>query len=193
MKKIIALFFIAFCTSSVFGQQEPVYENEVLTTSTGFKIKAGDKLKVGVGSANDGAFNFIRVSSNSLMYTYSPNGLNTRGAAANNALPASYSGLYVEVAKINKRGSTKRGFVYYPIVKVGGMARYEVDIENAIAKEEIVIPEEFRPKAKKELNQGEVKSEISIADELSKLKKLFDDGVLTEEEYKNQKKKLLGN
>jgi len=34
-------------------------------------------------------------------------------------------------------------------------------------------------------------NKISVADELSKLKKLFDEGVITEEEFNNQKSKLL--
>jgi hypothetical protein len=37
----------------------------------------------------------------------------------------------------------------------------------------------------------ETKREISVADELTKLKKLKDEGVLTEEEFNVQKKKLL--
>jgi hypothetical protein len=192
MKKII-LLFIVFSTISVFGQKESKFENDILTTSTGFQIKEGDKLKLGIGSADDGAFNFIRVNANSLFRTYSPNGLNTRGAAANNALPSNYSGLNIEVAKIEKRGSQKRGYVYYAIVKVGSMIRYEMDVENAILKEEIIIPDEFKPLSKKTQNVVEVKQQISLADELTKLKKLQDDGVLTKEEYESQKKKLLEN
>ena len=192
MKKII-LLFIVFSTISVFGQKESKFENDILTTSTGFQIKEGDNLKLGIGSADDGAFNFIRVNANSLFRTYSPNGLNTRGAAANNALPSNYSGLNIEVARIEKRGSQKRGYVYYAIVKVGNMIRYEMDVENAILKEEIIIPDEFKPLSKKTQNVVEVKQQISLADELTKLKKLQDDGVLTKEEYELQKKKLLEN
>lgn len=191
MKKLIVLLF-AFSTVYTFGQNEPTFENDTLTTSTGFKITSGDNLKLGVGSAEDAAFNFIRVNENSLFQTYSPNGLYKRGAAANNALPARYSGLSVEVNKITKRGNKKRGYVYYAIVKAGTLARYEVDIENAIAKGEIVVPNEFKPKSKTAPPiVVEVKQPISVADELNKLKKLLDDGTLTKEEYEAQKKKLL--
>ena len=191
MKKITLLLIIMISSINAFAQQEPTLENEILTSSTGFKIKEGDNLKVGIGSANDGAFNFIRISANSMFQTYSPNGLNTRGAAANNALPANYSGLNVEVKRIEKRGNKKRGFVYYAIVKTGSIARYEVDVENAIAKGEIIVPDEFMPVSKKAQVVVEAKQQISIADELTKLKKLQDDGILTKEEYETQKKKLL--
>jgi hypothetical protein len=188
MKKIIVILLVAISSANAFGQNEPIFENDTLKSSTGYKITAGDNLKVGTGSANDGAFNFIRISANSMFQTYSPNGLNTRGAAANNALPARYSGLNLEVKKIEKRGNTKRGFVYYAIVKAGTVARYEVDIENAIAKEEIIVPDQFKPKSKVTTT---VVGQISIADELTKLKKLLDDNILTQEEYETQKKKLL--
>ena len=64
-----------------------------------------------------------------------------------------------------------------------------MDIDNAINSAEIVVPEEFRPKQKPlvvEMNQN-----ISVADELIKLKKLMDEGVITNEEFQSQKKKLL--
>lgn len=191
MRKSTALLLISLSTINIFGQTEPTFENDTLISSTGFKITKGDNLKVGIGSANDGAFNFIRISGNSMFQTYSPNGLNTRGAAANNALPARFSGLNVEVSKIEKRGNKKRGFVYYAIVKAGTLARYEVDVENAITKEEIVVPDEFKRKNKTQQTVVEVKQSVSIADELIKLKKLLDDGILTKDEYDNEKKKLL--
>ncbi len=202
MKKLVSLLFITISGLTVFGQNETTFKNDTLTLSTGFKITEGDKVKIGIGSANDGAFNFIRVSSNSLFQTYSPNGLFTRESAANNALPAKYSGFNLEVKKIEKRGNIKRGYVYYVMIKTGGtigitgtmaetFARYEIDIENAIAKEEIIVPEDFKSKLKITPVVVEVKQQFSLGDELTKLKKLLDDGILTKEEYDTQKKKLL--
>lgn len=189
MKKVLGFLLLAFSAMQILGQNEPSFDNDVLKTSTGFKIKEGDNLKVGIGSANDGAFNFIRVNANSMFLTYSTNG-DQRGAAANNALPARYSGLTLEVKKIEIRGNKKRGYVYYAIVKAGTMARYEVDIENAIAKGEIVVPEEFQPK-QKNASTVIVNQQLSVADELIKLKKLYDDGILNKDEYEAQKKKIL--
>ena len=66
---------------------------------------------------------------------------------------------------------------------------FRSDIDNGIAVGEIEVPEEFRPKPK--AVTVEAKQNISVADELTKLKKLRDDSVLTEDEYQAQKKKLL--
>ena len=93
-----------------------------------------------------------------------------------------------KVVRIEKRGNKKNGYSYYPIINVGAI-RYEVDIENAISVGEIVVPDEFKPK--KEGPVVVVKQEVSVADEIAKLKKLLDDGVLTQAEFDAQKKKLL--
>ena len=90
--------------------------------------------------------------------------------------------------RIDKRGTKKHGFVYYPIINVGAI-RFEVDIDNAIASGELSVPDEFKPK--KDLATVVVKQETSLADELAKLKKLYSDSVLTKEEYEAAKKKLL--
>ena len=67
---------------------------------------------------------------------------------------------------------------------------YEVDIDNAIAAGEVVIPEEFKQKDK--VHQIEAKgTAVSVADELLKLKKLLDDGILTKDEFEAERKKIL--
>jgi hypothetical protein len=66
---------------------------------------------------------------------------------------------------------------------------YEIDVENAIKTGEIEVPEEFMPK--KETQTIELKQTISPADELKKFKELLDSGVITQEEFDNQKKKIL--
>jgi hypothetical protein len=72
------------------------------------------------------------------------------------------------------------------------LSRYVIDIENAIEAKELDVPKEYAIAEKKpEAPSVTVKQEISVADELTKLKKLYDDGVLTKEEYEAQKKKLL--
>jgi hypothetical protein len=90
----------------------------------------------------------------------------------------------MKVAKLQKRGSEKKGFVYY--VLLSGFVRYEVDVENAIKFGEIVVPDEFKPKLET-ANQT-----LSAADEIKKFKALLDSGAITQEEYDAKKKKLLG-
>jgi hypothetical protein len=147
-------------------------------------VYVGQKLKLGTGTMNDGDFKYIRKSNTSLFAYYSPNG-NQSAANSANALRRNQSGLEYKVIRIDEKGNKKLGYVYYPILA----SRYEVDIDNAIVSGEIVVPDEFKPKQKSMI--VEVKQNISVADELIKLKKLKDDGVITEEEFQAQKKKLL--
>lgn len=154
---------------------------------SGFVFYKGTEVKIGSGTMPDGSFKYIRISASSLM-GYTSNTQNAANAA--NALPPSFSGRNSEVLRLQRRGNKKFGYQDYAIIKLGAMARYEVDIDNAILSGEIDLPAEFKPKAK--VLQVEVKgASSSLADELIKLKKLLDDGILTKEEFEAQKKKLL--
>lgn len=192
MKKLTAmrtlLIIITICFGNIcFAQSETYLKNDTLYTTSGFKITIGQYLKAGVGSMPDADFKFIRRSSTSLFNYTSQTGYYGLANQAN-SFPRNASGHEFKVVRIDKRGSKKNGYVYYPIL--GGGVRYEVDIDNAIRVGEIVVPEEFMPKEKN--LQVEVKQNISIADELKKLNELRKDSVITEEEFQAQKKKLLG-
>lgn len=169
--------------------QEPHMVDDTLITRTGFKIYEGLKLKTGTGAMPDGDFKFVRINSASFFRYSSTNGYNGLANQAN-SFPRGNAGLQFKVVRIDKRGSKKNGFVYYPILG-NGLVRYEVDIENAIAAGEIVVPDEFKPKQASTGGTVVVKQEVSVADEIVKLKKLLDDGILTKEEFDAQKKKLL--
>ncbi|WP_438946755.1 SHOCT domain-containing protein [Sediminibacterium sp.] len=154
---------------------------------SGLVLKKGSVLKIGAGTMPDGSFKYVRINEASMMgyYSYTQNAAN-----AANALPPSFSGRNSEIAKLQKRGNKKFGYQDYAIIKIGAMARYEVDIDNAILSGEIDVPDEFKPKGK--VMQVEIKTpSLSVADELVKLKKLLDDGILTKEEFESMKKKLL--
>lgn len=165
----------------------PRINNDTLFTTSGFKILDGEKIKIGTGSMPDGDFRFIRTNSASLFRYYSTTGYNGLANQAN-SLPRSQSGLTYKIKRLEKRGNKRHGYVYYAIIG-SGMVNYEMDVENAISAGEIVVPDEFKPKPKTQV--VEVKQQISVADEIAKLKKLYDDGVLTKDEYDAQKKKLL--
>ena len=91
-----------------------------------------------------------------------------------------------KIVRIDKRGTPKHGYVFYPIINVGA-TRYEIDIENAINVGEVNLP----GMARNQKNINTADSGLSIADELIKFKKLKDDGVITEDEFQKQKEKLL--
>ncbi|MCC7400182.1 MAG: SHOCT domain-containing protein [Chitinophagaceae bacterium] len=158
----------------------PRIAGDTLFTTSGYKIIEGQDLKLGTGSLPDGDFKYITISSTSWL---------TAGSTKQEAVGRKWNGHLFKVKKFRKEGTKKRGFTYYLVLGGGNIVNYECDIESAIASGEVVIPEEYRPKPKETVI--EVKQQVSVADELIKLKKLYDDGVLTKEEYEAQKKKLL--
>lgn len=160
--------------------------NDTLFTKSGYKIVIGDKVKIGTGSTPDGDFKFIRRNSTGFgtaLIMTNDNSYNKSQLS----LPRNMAGYNAEVVKFVVRGTRKIGFRYEPLVTLGS-GRYEIDLENAIASGELIVPDEFNPKLKSKVDS---KQQLSVADELTKIKKLYDDGVLTKEEYEALKKKLL--
>jgi len=192
MKKFLFTLTLIFIIFQVFSQSDstlPRIVKDTLFTTSGYKVVEGQEIKIGTGTMPDGDFKFIRRNSNSLFSYYSTTGYQNQANAAN-AFPRSQAGLKYKIKTVEKRGNKKHGYVYY--AKIGaGLINYEIDVENAISSGELNVPDEFKPKPKTTPVVVEVKQQISVADELTKLKKLYDDGVLTKEEYEDQKKKLL--
>ena len=166
----------------------PKLVNDSLVTSTGYKVGEGQFVKFGLGTMPDGSFKFVRISSKSV-WSYS-GGANSNNLNTANALPPMFRGSTAEVHSIEKRGSRKFGYVRVLLLKIGAIQRYECDLENAVLSGEIEVAEEFKPKTKQQVIVVEQK-QTSVADELVKIKKLYDDGILTKEEYEAAKKKLL--
>ncbi|WP_300675504.1 SHOCT domain-containing protein [Soonwooa sp.] len=180
---LLSLLLIGIFASA---QQEPKFENDTLTTSTGFKAYEGLELKIGTGSMNDGDFKFIRTNASSLFNYTSTTGYKGLANQAN-SFARSNSGLSYSVKKIMPRGSKKNGYVYY--VKIGrGLMNYEVDLENAIRSGEIIVPNEFMPKSK---NQTQVVISESKYDKLKKIKELKDNGILSDDEFQKEKDKIM--
>ena len=193
MKPILLFMLISFSfyTMKLNAQDNtlPKIEGDTLFTSSGYNIVAGQKLRVGTGTMPDGNFKYIRINSASFFAygTMSDNIHNPNEANYANSLNRRESGHEYFVAKLEKRGSTKTGYVYYVLSKT--FPRYEVDIENAISSGEIVIPSNLKSHPDKD-KQSESGS-ISIAEEIDKFRNLYIQGALTEEEYEIQKRRLL--
>lgn len=183
MKKHLILFFFPLYIHAQDSTNKMV--GDTLVSDYGFKVYKDQQLKVGTGTMPDGDFKYIRIAQTSL-FQYQGN--DRAGVNSANSLQSNARGLQYKVVRIDKYGNKKRGYVYYPIINVGAV-RYQVDLDNAIATGEIEVPDEFKPKPKAVL--VEIKQPVSTADELIKLKKLYDDGILTKEEFEAQKKKLL--
>ena len=150
--------------------------NKSITGINGVIYKVGDYIKLGTGSMPDGDFKYIRINAASLFRYYSNTGYNGLANQAN-SMPRASSGMKFKIIRIDRRGTKENGYVYYPIIKAG--ARYEIDLNNALKSGEVA-------------GYSASKSEtISTADELKKFKDLRDSGAITEDEYQQQKQKLL--
>lgn len=164
MKRLL-LLIILFVSIQSFGQTK----NDSLVTSIGWVIKQGDVLKLGIGSMDNGNFAFISASEAAQL--------------GDGKLTHRFANKEYEVYKIKVfRGRQ------IPVIKLSNLLgignRMDVEIEGAIKSGEVIVPEQFRKKK-------ESTPPASVADELAKLKKLYDDGILTKEEFEAQKKKLL--
>lgn len=167
--------------TKVDGPLVPRIENDSLYTSCGLVVGKGQKIKLGLGTMPDGNFKFIRINSTSLFNNIKASNYNS-GFNANNAnsMNRHESGREFTIVKLEKRGDEKHGYTYYVVLT--GTPRYEVDIENAIASGELMVPTQFK---------ADLSVQFSIADELFKFVKLLDDGFLSRDEFETQKKKLL--
>ncbi len=182
MKYVMQLFLLVCYLHTNAQQPVPRIENDSLFTGSGMVIGKGQKIKLGLGTMPDGNFKFVRINTSSIFHnteiTNYNSGFNANSA---NSMNRRESGREFSVKRLEKRGDENHGYRYYLVL--AGMPRYEVDIENAIASGEVEVPAKFRVASA---------AGLSIAEELTRFKKLLDEGALTAEEFAIQKKKLLG-
>jgi len=173
--KIIFLILNLFAASFVFSQSESITTKKKIITPievSGITINTGDIIKLGMGSAADGSFKHIRFI-----------------GGFNNPLNQA------DTRMNNREGKVK--FFKDDSVSEGGSKYYVftkfvcIDIESALLDGELleINGEPLNSKTKKE---NAVSSE-STASQLLKLKELLDAGLLTREEFDEEKKKILNN
>jgi len=188
---LFSVILLSLVSANLKAQENnlPTITGDTLFTSSGFNIARGYKIKIGAGSMPDGNFKYIRINSASFFaYNSMSNNIhNPNEANYANSLNRSESGHQLTVVKMEKRGDENKGYVYYVVCK--GLPRYEIDIENAIAAGEVIIPSSEKSIADR--SSGNDTRYISKADELAKFKKLLDQGVISEGEYGVQKRRLL--
>lgn len=161
MKKLIFILLL-LSSLNVFSQKITEYN-----ASNGVLYKVEDSIKLGRGSGENG--NFVYFSTGG--WAYAANGGETAGY-----LNHTFAGTTVNIKKIKK---VQEKIVF--IVGAGGVTNYNLIIEDAIATCEI-----------ENCNKNNTNTqEPSKLDELKKLKELFDSGVLTQEEFDSEKKKIL--
>lgn len=174
MKSLLLLVIMTSLFISVDAQN--IIQLEEYTASNGITYKIDDEIKLGRGSNDNGKFIYVTMGGWALA-----SGEVTPLGAAN-------AGLIVTVKKIKKYDYKRYKGIYFT-VGGGNITNYNLDIENAILTCEI----HDCKKAKVEENKVEKTSNDSsdMYEKLKKFKELYDQGILTKEEFDNEKKYLL--
>lgn len=164
--KQFGLFILLLLPLGLMGQNLTTYK-----ASNGVTYNVGDTIKLGRGSAPNGEFVYLTMG-----------GFGSTLTVLDGSKPikigGGISGAVIKKMKSAKmKGQQKVLFV----VGAGNISNYYLDIENAIATCEVADC-----KDKTSSNQTTDKYE-----KLKKLKELLDQGVLTQEEYDKEKKKIL--
>ena len=169
MKKIL---LILFCFAPFIGLAQKLSEYKA---SNGKTYHAGDTLKVGLGTMPDGNFKYIQIN------TLLPGPPDPRRANSMNARKDISGSNYVikRIANVKQMSGGDKTVI---TIKTGGFTTCDVWIEEAITTCEVTPCND---------QKGNTPAKFSVADELTKLKKLLDSGAITQAEYDAQKKKLL--
>ena len=168
MKKYL-LLIITILTFGSLQAQKKVEKLKEFTATNGVTYKVGDEFKLGQGSDTNGKFVYVNIG-----------GWGVSSNAEQNRLGAANSGLIVTLKKIKKYNLKRFKGVYF-IVGGGNITNYTIDIENAIKSCEIEICDN---------DKSITENKPDKYDQLAKLKKLLDDGVLTQEEFDAEKKEI---
>jgi hypothetical protein len=201
MKKLLLPFYLVLATF-VSAQESTRPEYAVMkgteltnyvqqngyVTNSGFTVKAGDELVLGKGTLPNKFFAFIYQS---------PVGYFTEtslDASNRKSLISTFAGKKVKVKRLQSYGTRRTGFNVVAVVGAGDIVNYWIELDQAIEAGEIVVPEPYASKLDINKKNAPVviqQGSVSVADEIKKLKDLYDSGVLTKEEYETEKKKLL--
>jgi Short C-terminal domain len=156
------LFLLLFVPFITFGQSMSEYK--AINNKT---YHIGDTVRLDRGSSADGDFLYLQIGGINSILSHGHN-QNIDKAYANTGV----------VIKNIKKGKTRGVEKLWFMVDGGNIANYMLYIDDAIQSCE-VVPCQTQ------------KENISVADEILKLKKLLDAGAITQTEYDAQKKKLL--
>jgi Short C-terminal domain len=170
--KISLFIFLLFPLILSAQKIVPRFENDTLYTTSGYKFYKGETLYFAKGTGSNGTFRFIKI--------------------ANVSAEAKFANTSMVIKKLKDFTVSGMGNAY---IKVIGILTYNdgskievpfnVAFDRAIESfpglpSELIVPDEFRNNYKE-----------SVADEIRKLFKLYQDSILTKDEFEAQKKKLL--
>lgn len=175
MQKLF-LICLLFTPIFSFSQQNEFGHviKDTLFLNNGAKFVEGQKLKLAYGSGANKTFEFIALSPYSIA-----------GALK---LESRWSNHEMVIKKFTSYGTKKTGHKLYIVLGGGNLSPYWCDIVSAMDNGEVIVPGINDKKTSTAIMQ---QAPSSAADELKKLKELFDNGALTKDEYDSAKKKIL--
>lgn len=202
MKKIILICLGLVVSNALLAQEnkDGKLKDEILYLNNGIMLKKGSMLRLNGPLGEDARFKYIHHAPDNLF--------DDAKASLNKPIEPYYATKDVTVRKIRYVGGKKDGSEGRWIVRLRTDAKQDFicDIVDALNSGELSatqvinttpsqqIPPQPAAQIATEVPQSENKAAtpaFSVADELLKLKKLLDDGVITKEEFEAQKKKLL--
>lgn len=201
MRKIILAVIGLAMSFTLFAQEnkDGKMQNDILYLNNGVMLRKGSTLRLNGPLGEDSHFKYI---------FHAPDNLfdDMKGTTDKAAEPY-YASKDVTVRKIRYVGDKKEGSdgKWMVRLRTGDKTDFLCDIVLALNSGEIspmqseyIAPSqvnyEQKPPQPTEIAKEPVKVEgtsIGVADEILKLKKLMDEGVITKEEFEAQKKKLL--
>lgn len=171
MKGILSFLSVLVIPISLYSQVPGTKILGPLTVMDTIKLSEGDTLNLGLGTSPTKNFMFVF---DDQMF----------GA------PNSFANRFVIIKGFKQDNRTKLGKKYYATFSTGALFNWGLDLEGAIRAGEVIgVNYKYFNAPKKAA--GVTTQKPSVADELKKLKELFDQGVLTKEEFDLQKKKIL--
>ena len=179
MKFVFLTLIIFSCTSS-YGQIAGQKVKGSIIIFDSITVQPGDTLHFGIGTDRKGDF----------VYIYQPP--NFWLGADETGLGRSHSNKFAIIKHFKKQKDKRTGEKTVAVINPSGGYNYIADLEGAInAKEIVAINGRSFEKTEQASTVIIQQQPSSMADELFKLKKLYDDGILTKEEFETAKKKIL--
>jgi hypothetical protein len=180
MKSTILLICFAILRLESFSQIVGKKMTDPIKIFDSVSVKPGDTLYLGTGTDRRGDF----------VYIYQPP--NIWAGVAEQSLSRTYSNKYAIVKFFKVQHDKRTGDKTVAVVNPFGGLNFIADLEGAITNQEIIAINQRSLLKKKEPHVIVVQQQSqSLADELVKLKKLYDDGTLSKEEYDAAEKKLI--
>lgn len=168
MKKLL-LFILLSPTLLIAQKLVPRFENDTLYTTSGYNFYKGQTLTFAVGTGKKGKFRSVKIK------------------GRDNRITLTNTSIIIKKLSEFYISGIGNGFIRIVANKVSSKKEIEFNLAFDRAIEgfpglpsELIVPDEFKNNKK-----------VNTADEISKLYKLYQEGVITKEEFEAQKKKLL--